>query len=80
MDDKLIIKSDNYEFRSGIYGDFNFSNLASSITIGKFFDLTNDEIQSGLDLFENDSNRSEIIKFGSNRIFLDAYNANPTSI
>ena len=80
LDDKLIIKSDDYEFRSGIYGDFNFSNLASSITIGKFFDLTNDEIQIGLDLFENDSNRSEIIKFGSNRIFLDAYNANPTSI
>ena len=80
VDDKLIIESDNYEFRSNIYGDFNFSNLASSITIGKFLDLTNDEIQKGLDLFENDSNRSEIIKFGSNKIFLDAYNANPTSI
>ena len=49
VDDKLIIESDNYEFRSNIYGDFNFSNLASSITIGKFLDLTNDEIQKGLD-------------------------------
>tara|TARA_Y100000768_G_C23535186_1_gene476668 strand:- start:7 stop:561 length:555 start_codon:yes stop_codon:yes gene_type:complete len=80
MEDDLIIKSDNYEFQSNIYGDYNFSNLASSITVGKFLDLTNEEIQKGLDLFENDSNRSEVIKFGSNRIFLDAYNANPTSI
>ena len=80
VDDDLIVKSDNYEFRSNIYGDYNFSNLASSITIGKFLDLTNEEIQKGLDLFENDSNRSEVIKIGSNKIFLDAYNANPTSI
>ena len=42
--------------------------------------MTNDEIQKGLDIFKNDSNRSEIIKFGSNIIYLDAYNANPTSM
>ena len=80
MDNLLILKSEDYEFRSSIYGDYNFSNIASSISIGKFLDLTNDEIQKGLDIFKNDSNRSEIIQFGSNKIYLDAYNANPTSI
>ena len=79
-DNQLILKSEDYEFRSSIYGDYNFSNIASSISIGKFLDLTNDEIQKGLDIFKNDSNRSEIIQFGSNKIYLDAYNANPTSI
>ena len=79
-DNKLIIKTENYEFKSNIYGDYNLSNLAVSITIGKFLDLKNDEIQKGLDLFQNDSNRSEIIKLGTNKIYLDAYNANPSSI
>ena len=79
-DNQLILKREDYEFRSSIYGDYNFSNIASSISIGKFLDLTNDEIQKGLDIFKNDSNRSEIIQFGSNKIYLDAYNANPTSI
>ena len=79
-DNQLILKSEDYEFRSSIYGDYNFSNIASSISIGKFLDLTNDEIQKGLDVFKNDSNRSEIIQFGSNKIYLDAYNANPTSM
>lgn len=79
-DNQLILKSEDYEFRSSIYGDYNFSNIASSISIGKFLDLTNDEIQKGLDIFKNDSNRSEIIQLGSNKIYLDAYNANPTSI
>ncbi len=79
-DNKLIIESDNYKFKSNIYGEYNLSNLAASITIGKFLDLNNEEIQKGLDLFENDSNRSEIIKLNSNIIYLDAYNANPSSV
>ena len=79
-DNQLILKGEDYEFSSSIYGDYNFSNIASSISIGKFLELTNDEIQKGLDIFKNDSNRSEIIQFGSNKIYLDAYNANPTSI
>ena len=76
----LIVECGNHKFRSNIYGDYNYSNLAASITIGKFLDLTNNEIQKGLDLFENDSNRSEVIHFGSNKIYLDAYNANPSSM
>ena len=54
--------------------------MASSITIGKFLDLSNKEIQEGLNKFLNDSNRSEILIFDSNKIYLDAYNANPTSM
>jgi len=54
--------------------------LASSITIGKFLDLSNKEIQEGLNKFLNDSNRSEILIFDSNKIYLDAYNANPSSM
>jgi len=76
----LNLKIDGYEFNSNLYGDYNFSNLASSITIGKFLDLSNKEIQEGLNKFLNDSNRSEILIFDSNKIYLDAYNANPSSM
>ena len=76
----LKLKIDGYEFNSNLFGEYNFSNLASSITIGKFLDLSNKEIQEGLNKFLNDSNRSEILIFDSNKIYLDAYNANPTSM
>ena len=76
----LKLKIDGYEFNSNLFGEYNFSNLASSITIGKFLDLSNKEIQEGLDKFLNDSNRSEILNFDSNKIYLDAYNANPSSM
>ena len=76
----LKLKIDGYEFNSNLFGEYNFSNLASSITIGKFLDLSNREIQEGLNKFLNDSNRSEILIFDTNKIYLDAYNANPTSM
>ena len=76
----LKLKIDGYEFNSNLFGEYNFSNLASSITVGKFLDLSNKEIQEGLNKFLNDSNRSEILIFDTNKIYLDAYNANPTSM
>jgi len=76
----LKLKIDGYEFNSNLFGEYNFSNLASSITIGKFLDLSNKEIQEGLNKFLNDSNRSEILISDTNKIYLDAYNANPTSM
>ena len=76
----LKLKIDGYEFNSNLFGEYNFSNLASSITIGKFLDLSNKEIQEGLNKFLNDSNRSEILIFDTNKIYLDAYNANPSSM
>ena len=76
----LIIQDDEYKYKCEIYGDYNFSNIAASITIGKFFDLSSSEIQKGLISFKNDSNRSEVINYGNNKLYLDAYNANPTSM
>ena len=79
-DDFLLIENDGDKYKCEIYGDYNFSNIAASITIGKFLDLSNTEIQKGLISFKNDSNRSEIINYGNNKLYLDAYNANPSSM
>ncbi len=76
----LIIQNDDDKYKCEIYGDYNFSNIAASITIGKFLDLSSSEIQKGLISFKNDSNRSEVINYGNNKLYLDAYNANPTSM
>jgi UDP-N-acetylmuramoyl-tripeptide--D-alanyl-D-alanine ligase len=79
-DDFLLIENDGDKYKCEIYGDYNFSNIAASITIGKFLDLSSTEIQKGLISFKNDSNRSEIINYGNNKLYLDAYNANPSSM
>ena len=78
--DKLVLLNDNYRFSCKIYGTYNFPNIASAISIGRFLDLDNDQIQIGLSKFQTEENRSEVLQYQGNTIYLDAYNANPTSM
>ena len=76
----LSISFENKTIKSQIYGDYNFSNISAAIAVGKYFKLSFDEIKKGITSFLPSNNRSQIIIKGSNRITLDAYNANPTSM
>jgi len=78
--DKLVLLNNNYRFSCKIYGTYNFPNIASAISIGRFLDLDNDQIQIGLSKFQTEENRSEVLQYQGNTIYLDAYNANPTSM
>tara|TARA_Y100000590_G_scaffold425477_1_gene533484 strand:- start:239 stop:1516 length:1278 start_codon:yes stop_codon:yes gene_type:complete len=78
--DKLVLLNDNYRFSCKIYGTYNFPNIASAISIGRFLDLDSDQIQTGLTKFQTEENRSEVLQYEGNTIYLDAYNANPTSM
>lgn len=66
---------------SHITGEHNFLNLALAFSIAK--ELTCAEEKSLLAAAKNfrpTSNRSEWLSIGDSKIFLDAYNANPTSM
>ena len=78
--DKLVLLNDNYRFSCKIYGTYNFPNIASAISIGRFLGLDSDQIQIGLSKFQTEENRSEVLQYQGNTIYLDAYNANPTSM
>ena len=76
----LSISFDNKTIKSQIYGDYNFSNISAAIAVGRYFKLSFDKIKKGITSFLPSNNRSQIIIKGSNRITLDAYNANPSSM
>ena len=76
----LSISFEKKTIKSQIYGNYNFTNISTAIAIGKYFKLSFDEIRKGINSFLPSNNRSQIIFKGSNRIILDAYNANPTSM
>jgi UDP-N-acetylmuramoyl-tripeptide--D-alanyl-D-alanine ligase len=64
---------------SNLTGQYNFENILSSIAIGLFFGVSIDKINSAITSYIPDNSRSQIIE-GNNLIFMDAYNANPTSM
>ncbi|WP_299159404.1 UDP-N-acetylmuramoyl-tripeptide--D-alanyl-D-alanine ligase [uncultured Tenacibaculum sp.] len=70
----------NEEITSKLIGSYNFANISAAITIGNYFKVTKEEIKNVIENYIPSNNRSEIIETNNNKIILDAYNANPTSI
>ncbi|SFU31075.1 UDP-N-acetylmuramoyl-tripeptide--D-alanyl-D-alanine ligase [Pustulibacterium marinum] len=65
---------------SNLIGFYNSTNIAVAITIANYFNVPLDQIKQGIENYAPTNNRSQIIQQNSNKIILDAYNANPTSM
>jgi len=70
----------NTQIKSQLIGNYNFNNIAAAITIGKYFKIDTLSIKNAIETFVPKNNRSQIIKKATNKIILDAYNANPSSM
>ena len=70
----------NTKVESKLIGSYNFTNLCAATTIGKHFSIENIDIKTAIENYIPNNNRSQIIENGSNKIILDAYNANPSSM
>lgn len=71
---------ENLELKSQLIGDYNFNNISAAIAIGSYFKVDNKTIKTAIENYIPTNNRSQIIQKNSNKIILDAYNANPTSM
>ncbi|WP_408047606.1 UDP-N-acetylmuramoyl-tripeptide--D-alanyl-D-alanine ligase [Tenacibaculum crassostreae] len=76
----IELSYNNQEIKSNLIGKYNFTNIAAAITIGEYFNVSVEEIKNAIESYIPSNNRSQIIKTKSNKIILDAYNANPTSM
>lgn len=63
-----------------LYGSYNFTNMAYAITIGKYFDVPTSDILRAVCEYESSNNRSQVVETATNKVILDAYNANPSSM
>ncbi|MBK8848394.1 MAG: UDP-N-acetylmuramoyl-tripeptide--D-alanyl-D-alanine ligase [Bacteroidetes bacterium] len=61
-------------------GAYNFENIMAAIAIGKYFSIPAEKINAAIASYVPDNARSQVIERGSNKIIMDAYNANPTSM
>ncbi|MFC2132925.1 UDP-N-acetylmuramoyl-tripeptide--D-alanyl-D-alanine ligase [Bacteroidota bacterium] len=72
--------SDSRIIKTNLIGSYNFENVMSAICLGDYFNVDDQLIKEGIEEYSPDNNRSQYYKSGNNDIFLDAYNANPTSM
>lgn len=74
------IEIESTTINSNLTGTYNLSNIAIAATIGNYFNVSYQEIKEAISNYFPTNNRSQWIEKNSNKILLDAYNANPSSM
>lgn len=69
-----------FEVNTQLIGSYNAENVLAAATIGNYFGLTDIEIKTGLENYTPQNNRSQLTVTERNKLVVDAYNANPTSM
>jgi UDP-N-acetylmuramoyl-tripeptide--D-alanyl-D-alanine ligase len=79
---KVIITSNEAigSVQTQLVGDYNLPNVLAAVAVGKYFNVPADKIKSAIENYTPSNSRSQLIEKGSNKIILDAYNANPSSM
>jgi UDP-N-acetylmuramoyl-tripeptide--D-alanyl-D-alanine ligase len=76
----LKLKINNQTISTQLVGSYNFPNVLAAAAIGSHFDVPFEKIRKALESYAPSNSRSQLIEKESNRIILDAYNANPSSM
>src|SRR5258705_6336523 len=66
--------------KTNMVGEYNLPNVLLAVAIGNYFNVPAAKIRSALENYIPSNSRSQLIEKGSNKIILDAYNANPSSM
>lgn len=63
-----------------LVGAYNLPNVLVAVTAGKYFKVPDEKIKTAIENYTPSNSRSQLIEKNGNKIILDAYNANPTSM
>jgi len=70
----------NTIIESNLIGKYNYNNIAVAVAVGNYFKISKTDTKNAIENYIPVNNRSQIIQKGTNKIILDAYNANPSSM
>jgi UDP-N-acetylmuramoyl-tripeptide--D-alanyl-D-alanine ligase len=71
---------DGGTIKTQLVGDYNFPNVLAAVTVGAYFKVPAEKIRSAIENYSPSNSRSQLLEKGNNKIILDAYNANPSSM
>ncbi len=66
--------------KTRLTGAYNLENILAAVCTGIYFGVPSLLVKSAVENYLPENNRSQICKTANNRLFLDAYNANPDSM
>lgn len=69
-----------FSVKTNLVGEYNFPNILAAVAVGKYYNVPEEKIKNAIENYTSTNNRSQLVEKGSNKIILDAYNANPSSM
>lgn len=70
----------NYLLKTNLLGGYNAENVLAAFCVGIHMGVVPEDIRDAIESYMPQNNRSQLIDSGKNRLFMDAYNANPSSM
>ncbi|MBE6189295.1 MAG: UDP-N-acetylmuramoyl-tripeptide--D-alanyl-D-alanine ligase [Rikenellaceae bacterium] len=68
-------------YKSNLSGEYNSRNIAAAVAVGRYFNIAPERIAVAIESYIPENNRSqEQITAHGNRLIIDCYNANPSSM
>lgn len=69
-----------YSIQSQLLGNYNFDNTMAATAVGQYFHVEMWDIKEAIEQYIPSNNRSQYKQTARNTLFLDCYNANPSSM
>lgn len=64
-----------------LIGSYNAINCQAAATVGRFFEVSPEQVKAAIEGYEPQNMRSQLVELGhGNQLIMDAYNANATSM
>ena len=76
----LTLKWENLKLSSSLFGKYNALNIAAAVALASFFEVDPTSVQKSINNYQAKQMRSEIRTINGKQVFVDAYNANPSSL
>ena len=76
----LKVEWNNVQLASKLVGNYNFYNILAAICLGVYFNVNDKDIISAIEEYEPENKRSQFLETKNNKLIIDAYNANPSSM
>ena len=71
---------ETHSVQTHLIGSYNLDNALAAAAIGTYFGVSATQVCQALADYVPQNNRSQLVDTGRNRLIVDAYNANPTSM
>lgn len=66
--------------KTQLVGSYNLPNVLAAVAVGTAFGVEEARIKRAIENYAPSNSRSQLLQKGTNKIILDAYNANPSSM